>query len=72
MTRIIVSGNSGDKSFRDMQLMSICNHNIVANSTFSQWGALLNCNDNHTVIYPKTYMVDKDNEEKTTPGWVRL
>lgn len=70
--KVIVTGNSGDKSFRDMQLMSLCKHNITANSTFSQWGALLNQNKDHIVIYPKSYMVDSDNEIKIDKSWVRL
>lgn len=47
-----VSENKGDKSFRDMQLMSMCKHNIVANSTFSALGALLNQNPKKIVISP--------------------
>ena len=70
--KVIVTGNTGDKSFRDMQLMSLCKHNITANSTFSQWGALLNSNDGHITIYPKVYMKDSDNEKKTAPRWVQL
>lgn len=49
---LIIEGNSGKKSFRDMQLMSLCKHNIIANSTFSFWGAFLNKNENKVVIAP--------------------
>lgn len=49
---VIVEGNSGKNSFRDMQLMSLCKHNITANSTFSFWGAFLNSNPNKIVISP--------------------
>ena len=39
--RTIVTGNTGSDSWRDMYLMSLCRGNILANSTFSTWGALL-------------------------------
>lgn len=70
--KCIVTGNDGDESFRDMQLMSLCKHNIIANSTFSQWGALLNENEGHITVYPAAYLKDRDNEIKKLQGWVRL
>lgn len=70
--RTIVDINSGARSYRDMYLMSRCKHNIVANSTFSQWGALLNINDGHMTIYPGAYLMDEDTEVKTLEGWIRV
>lgn len=67
--KVIVTGNDGDDSFLDMQLMSLCKHNIIANSTFSQWGSLLNKNEEHITIYPKGYLKDQDNEVKEIKGW---
>ena len=48
----IVDWNTGKNSMYDMQLMSMCKHNICANSTFSIWGARLNQNPDKLMIRP--------------------
>lgn len=70
--RTLVTINSGDNSFRDMQLMTRCKHSIIANSTFSQWGAILSNNEGHITIYPSAYLADEDTEVKSLPGWIRI
>lgn len=70
--KTVVSINSGKDSYRDLQLMSLCRENIVANSTFSIWAGLLNRNENAKVYYPAAYMKQKDSEIKTIPGWIRI
>lgn len=69
-----VDHNRGSDSFNDMRLMSLCSHHIIANSSFSWWGAWLNSSDSKIVIAPKRWFVDPAIETKDLipDDWLRL
>jgi hypothetical protein len=70
---VVVSGN-GLSEVEEMQLMSACQHNIIANSSFSWWGAWLNKNPNKVVIAPKNWFQSKEKSSKdiVPENWLRL
>ena len=49
----IIDWNGGSMSWADMQLMSLCKHNIIAHSSFSWWGAWLNNYQKKIVVSPR-------------------
>jgi hypothetical protein len=67
-----VDWNSGDNSYRDMQLMSLCKHNIIANSSFSWWGAWLNANENKKVICPDKWVHYTDSTGVLPTDWIKV
>lgn len=69
-----ISANTGGESYWDMQLMKECRHHIVANSSFSWWGAWLSENQDGMVIAPDKWFSDPSiNTKDLIPSrWVRL
>ena len=66
----------GHPDYIELYLMSLCDNNIIANSSFSWWGAWLNNNPNKKVIAPKkwfgpAYGNIKDND-LVPESWIRI
>jgi hypothetical protein len=69
----IVSHNIGARSANDMRLMSLADHHIIANSSFSWWGAWLNPRKEKLVIAPKRWFADDRPTPTLLPSsWIRL
>jgi hypothetical protein len=70
---VFVNLNHGTESYKDMQLMSTCRHNILANSSFSWWSAYLNTYKEKITIAPKKWFNEGYNTRDLYPDkWIKL
>jgi len=70
----IVDHNERDKDYEDLRLMSQCKHHIIANSTFSWWGAWLVQRKDKMVFAPKSWHACKkfDTRDLIPDKWARI
>jgi hypothetical protein len=73
-TATFVDHNQGADSWQDMYLMRLCRHAIIANSSFSWWGAWLNPETERIVIAPGQWFPGQPllSQQVVCPNWHRL
>lgn len=69
---IFVSGHSGEKAYIDLQLMSRCRHHIIANSSFSWWGAWLGQQEETITVAPKIWFRHRQRPDIVPTNWIAI
>jgi len=69
-----VTHNGGGREYEDLRLMSLCKHHIIANSSFSWWGAWLNANSGKVVLAPWQWFNDRarDTRDLLPDSWIKV
>jgi hypothetical protein len=64
------------RDWEQLLVMSLCAHNVIANSSYSWWGAYFNTNPNKIVCYPANWFGPKlqqnDIKDLCPPMWTRI
>jgi hypothetical protein len=67
-----VTHNTGENSWRDIFLMTNSKYNIIANSSFSWWGAWLNKNEFNKVVSPAKFLNDDTVSDIYPSHWTKI
>lgn len=72
-TTYVDDASKGPKASFHLHLMSLCKHNIIANSSFSWWGAWLNQNSEKLVVGPRQWYVNEgESQDILLPEWIKI
>lgn len=70
---VFIDWNIGLDSYKDLQLLSACQHTVISNSSFSWWAAWLNSNSSKIVVAPSRWKVGKDVVKNRVPSdWLTI
>ena len=70
-----IRGDNKLEDWEQLLLMSCCEHNIIANSSFSWWGAYFNSNVNKVVCYPSKWFgqsANIDTKDLCPSQWIKI
>lgn len=72
--KVVVDFNGPETDFEDMRLMSLCDHNVIGNSSFSWWAAWLNRHPDKRIAGPAKWFGDPglSNPDILPEGWMRI
>lgn len=68
----VVEHQKTDPNYADMFLMSQCKGHIIANSTFSWWGAWLDSKEERVVVSPTRWLNNHEVMEIICNGWITI
>jgi hypothetical protein len=71
---VVVEPSHPDRPWEDLRLMAACRHFVIANSSFSWWGAWLSTHADKRVVAPRRWFsgADHDTSDLCPPDWTRL
>ncbi len=71
-TAVYISHHSEEEGYLDLQLMSMCRHQIIANSSFSWWAAWLNTNKEKIVVAPEKWLNHEEAADVVPDDWKKM